>query len=97
MQDNPISWLVAGLVIAAVITVIWMIGAGANGYTLGSPPLGSGTASCYQIMRVDFVIPMWKAADPITCGQATIPSTAGVCSDPNAPADGNISGEEACR
>lgn len=69
--DNPIPLLKLCLGLTALGAVLWLIGAGIAGYTLGSPPLGSGDASCYSVMRADFFIPMWKAADASTCPQPT--------------------------
>jgi len=105
--DNPMSLLKFMLVLAALGAIIWPIGAGMAGYTLGSPP-ASLDVSCYQIMRADWIIPMWKAGSTADCqpnsslppGEvATLPVPTGttpICDDPNAATDGNLSGEMPC-
>jgi hypothetical protein len=71
-MTGPFRLMIGGLLAAVTIGVVWAIIAGAGGYTLGSPPTGlDAVASCYQVTRVDFVVPMWKATDPTDCGQAT--------------------------
>jgi hypothetical protein len=90
MQGKPNSrlfrWTIGGLVAVVAVGVVWAIIAGAGGYTLGSPPTGlDAVASCYQVTRVDFVVPMWKATDPVDCGQ-TASDTTSPSSAPAAPA-----------
>jgi hypothetical protein len=63
------TWIRNSLLVTLALGVAWAAVAGLNGYTLGSPPRGlDAVASCYHVMRVDFIVPMWKPADPSVCG-----------------------------
>jgi hypothetical protein len=74
MQDQPIyRWpvrLASFLLLVLAVGVAWAIIAGMSGYTLGSPNLELTAARCFHTTKVDFVVPMWKPADPILCGQS---------------------------
>jgi hypothetical protein len=74
--NPPLLFLTSRLLlIPLVIGVIWAIVAGLDGYQFGSPPTGlDAIANCYQVTRVDFVVPMWRtarASDPNICSSST--------------------------
>jgi|SRR5215472_13396646 len=76
MQSQPspqwFPWVRNSLALVVAVGVVWAILAGMNGYQLGSPPTGlNAVANCYHVTRVDFVVPMWKAADPSACEQTS--------------------------
>ena len=60
------------LIGAAILTIAWAVLAGMAGYQLGTAPTGlNAAADCELTMRVDFIVPMWKTADPAVCGAAS--------------------------
>jgi hypothetical protein len=83
--------LAGTLLIVIAIGFAWAIVAGVHGYALGSAP----SSTCARTTRVDFVVPMWKAADPTDCGAAATapPIPAGDSCDINAA---NYAGRAVC-
>ena len=97
------KWIRNSLIVVVALGVLWAMLAGIGGYQLGTPSALDGP-SCYHVLHVDFVVPMWKTAPATECVSATAaPAQApastpapAICDDPNAPADGNVSGEQSC-
>jgi hypothetical protein len=106
MQHQPSSWLTRSLLLTLALGLVWAAIAGMDGYTLGNPPTGITAAfSCYRTLKVDFIVPMYKPAacatssSPVASPPVVATPTApagGICDDPNAATDGNVSGEMPC-
>jgi hypothetical protein len=58
------KFLIRSLIVCAALAVAWMVVAGVGGYQIGTPSI---LDPCVRTMRVDLVIPMWKAEPVSAC------------------------------